>query len=119
MRRARPSLLGRKRPLHARNGLDARLWAILRDMEDFRFRRKSPFKTFTLDFVEHDHRLVIALLDGAPGMPQPVHIVRDRLLSEQGYVILRLWRVEAARDLGNAVHRIRMLLADLSIADSD
>ena len=67
--------------------------------------------------MEHDHRLVIALLDGVPGTPQPVTIVRDRLLNEQGYVILRLWRAEAERDLPSAIHRIRQVLDDLAAHD--
>jgi len=111
-------VLTRRRPLKARNTLETRLWARLKALEGYRFRRKSPFKTFTLDFVEHDRRLVIALLDGVPGTPQPVTIVRDRLLNEQGYVILRLWRVEAERDLHSALHRVRQVLADLDAADS-
>jgi very-short-patch-repair endonuclease len=41
--------------------------------------------------------------------------VRDRLLSEQGYVILRLWRQEAERDLSGAVHRIKSVLEDIAI----
>jgi very-short-patch-repair endonuclease len=81
-------------------------------MPGYRFRRKSPFRTFTLDFVEHDAGLVIAIEDGDPGGRSP-HIVRDRLLSEQGYVIFRLWRQEAERDLSGAVHRIKMVLEDL------
>ena len=108
----------RKTPLRARNTLENRLWARLRALEGVRFRRQSPFRSFTLDFVEHDSRLVIALLDGAPGKTQPVHIVRDRLLSEQGYVILRLWRSEVDRDLAGAVHTIRAVLADLAAHDS-
>jgi very-short-patch-repair endonuclease len=81
-------------------------------MEGVRFRRKSPFKTFTLDFVEHDARLVISLEDGEPGRRSNT-IVRDRLLSERGYVILRLWRREVERDLHSAVHRIGAILEDL------
>jgi very-short-patch-repair endonuclease len=111
-------VIARKRPLRPRNTLETRLWARLRELEGYRFRRRCPFKTFTLDFVEHDHRLVIALLEGAPGKTQPVHIVRDRLLNEQGYVILRLWREEVDRDLHGAVHTIKTVLADLSDADS-
>ena len=98
--------------------LENRLWARLRGLEGYRFRRKSPFKTFTLDFVEHDRKLAVVLLDGAPGTPQPVTITRDRLLNEQGYVILRLWRAEADRDLHSAVHRIRQVLDDLAAHDS-
>ena len=111
-------MIARKRPLRPRNTLETRLWARLRDLEGYRFRRKCPFKTFTLDFVEHDRRLVIALLEGVPGKPQPVHIVRDRLLNAQGYVILRLWRAEVERDLAGAVHTVKAVLSDLSDADS-
>jgi very-short-patch-repair endonuclease len=107
----------RKQPLAARNTLENRLWAQLRVLEGCRFRRKTPFKTFTLDFVEHQHRLVISLESGEPGRrakEKAGHIVRDRLLSEQGYAILRLWRAEAERDLHSALHRIRMVLDDLA-----
>jgi very-short-patch-repair endonuclease len=111
----------RKRALRPRNTLDARLWARLRALREqgWYFRKRAPFKTFTLDFVEHDARLVIDLLDGEPGKrAPPIHIVRDRLLSEQGYVILRLWRAEAERDLHLALHRIRTVLAELSTQES-
>jgi very-short-patch-repair endonuclease len=108
----------RKTPLRARNTLEDRLWVRLRALEGFRFRKKSPFRTFTLDFVEHDARLVISLEEGEPGrhpnMEKTGTIVRDRLLSEQGYVILRLWRREVERDLHSAVHRIRAVLEDLA-----
>ncbi len=61
--------------------------------------------------------LVISLEDGEPGRRSNT-IVRDRLLGEQGYVILRLWRREAERDLHSAVHRIRTVLGDLSAPGS-
>ena len=104
----------RKARLRAPNTLDNRLWAWLKALEGYRFRRKSPFKTFTLDFVEHDTGLVILLEDGVPGRNRTGSIVRDRLLSEQGYVILRLWRREAECDLHSAVHRIKAVLEDLA-----
>ena len=107
----------RKTPLKPRNTLENRLWARLKVLEGYHFRRKSPFKTFTLDFAEHTLRLAISLEDGEPGW-RSSHIVRDRLLSEQGYVILRLWRREAERDLHSAVHRIKTVLEDLAAADS-
>ena len=110
-------MIARKRPLRSRNTLENRLWARLRLLEGYRFRRKSPFKTFTLDFVEHDMGLVVLLEDGEPGRRSGA-IVRDRLLSEAGYVILRLWRREAERDLHSAIHRIRQVLDDLGAPDS-
>ena len=106
----------RKRPFQARNTLENRLWARLRTLEGTRFRRKSPFKTFTLDFVEHDRKLVISLEGGEPGR-RSTTIIRDRLLSEQGYTILRLWRSELERDLSFGLHRIHAVLEDLC-ADS-
>ena len=107
----------RKRPFTVRNTIENRLWARLRALDGYRFRRKAPFKSFTLDFVEHAHRLVISLESGEPGRrakDKTGHIVRDRLLSEQGYAILRLWRAEAERDLHSALHRIRAVLDDLA-----
>lgn len=111
-------MMQRKIPLRPRVSLENRLWARLRELEGYRFRRRSPFRTFTLDFVEHDARLVIALEEGAPGRRAQKsglgHIVRDRLLSEQGYVILRLWRAEAERDLSGALQRIKAVLEDIA-----
>ena len=102
----------RKAPLRSRNTLENRLWARLREMEGVRFRRKSPFRTFTLDFVAHEAGLVISLEEDEPGK-RSAKIVRDRLLSERGYVILRLWRGEVERDLHSALHRIKAVLDDL------
>jgi very-short-patch-repair endonuclease len=103
----------RKTPLKARNTLENRLWTRLKALEGYRFRRKSPFRTFILDFVEHGAGLVVLLEDGEPGRHRTGSIVRDRLLSEQGYVILRLWRREVERDLHTALNRIRAVLEDL------
>ena len=103
----------RKAPLRARNTLEMRLWTRLKALEGYRFRRKSPFRTFTLDFVEHDAGLVVLLEDGDPGRRQTGSVARDRLLSEQGYVILRLWRREVERDLHTALTRIKAVLEDL------
>jgi very-short-patch-repair endonuclease len=84
-------------------------------MEGYRFRRKSPFRTFILDFAEHAVGLVISLEDERGSLKRGSgHTVRDRLLSEQGYVILRLWRREAERDLPAALNRIKSVLTDLA-----
>ena len=111
-------MLKRKAPLGARNTLEARLWARLKMLDGYRFRQRATFKTFTLDFVEHTARLVISLEDGEPGRARTVRIVRDRLLGEAGYTILRLWRADATRDLAGAVTRIKTVLTDLSAHDS-
>lgn len=109
----------RRRLFGARNDVETRLWGRLRALEGCHFRRQAFFKTFILDFVEHDARLVISLEGGAPGSRMSVNIVRDRLLNQQGYVILRLWRAETERDLAGAIQRIKAVLEDLSTYDSD
>jgi very-short-patch-repair endonuclease len=100
----------RKASLRVRNTLENRLWARLRAMEGVRFRRRSPFRTFILDFVEHDAGLVISL----EGELRSNTIIRDRLLSERGYVILRLKRTEVEGDLPGTLHRIRSVLEDIA-----
>ncbi|MEO8302172.1 MAG: DUF559 domain-containing protein [Rhizomicrobium sp.] len=107
----------RKSPLRPRNTLENRLWSRLRTMEGYRFRRKSPFRTFILDFAEHEAGLVISLED-EPGRRSNT-IVRDRLLSERGYVILRLRRAEVERDLSGALHRIKAVLEDIAVPEPD
>ena len=108
-------MIQRKKPLRAQNTLEARLWVWLKPLG---FRRKAPFKSFTLDFAQHDAGLVVLLEEGEPGRLLSKRgtgaIVRDRLLSEAGYVILRLWRREAERDLHSAVHRVKAVLEDLN-----
>lgn len=111
-------MLKRKAPLGARNTLENRLWARLKLIDGTRWRRRATFKTFQLDFVEHTARLVISLEDGEPGRARTGQIVRDRLLNEAGYTILRLWRAEAERDLGTVLSRIKTVLVDLSAHDS-
>ena len=108
----------RKAPLRPRNSLENRLWMRLRGLEGARFRRRSPFRTFMLDFVEHDAGLVISLENGEPGRRSNT-IVRDRLLSEQGYVILRLKRRDVEQDLHGALHRIKAVLEDIATPDPD
>ena len=87
-------------------------------MEGVRFRRKVPFRSFILDFVAHDAGLVISLEEGEPGRRSNT-IVRDRLLSEQGYVILRLKRREVEQDLHGALHRIKAVLEDIVLPSPD
>jgi very-short-patch-repair endonuclease len=100
-------------PLRSRNTLENRLWARLREMEGVRFRRKAPFRSFVLDFVEHDAGLVISLEDDEP-VRRSNPIVRNRLLSEQGYVILRLKRRDVEQDIHGALHRIKAVLEDIA-----
>ena len=96
------------------NDVEARLWAKLRELDElgYQFRRKAPFKSFILDFVEHEALLVVELEDGEPGQSQSRNIARDHMLAEAGYSVLRFWKGEAARDLQGVVADIRRVLED-------
>lgn len=96
------------------NDVEARLWAKLREFDvlGYRFRRKAPFKSFILDFVEHDALLVVELDEGEPGRAQSQNIARDRLLHEAGYTVLRFWKSEAASNLPGVLASIRRVLED-------
>ena len=83
------------------------MWLKLRALKEqgWHFHKASPFRSFLLPFVEHEALLVVQLGDGPS-------IVRDRLLREAGYTILRFPRSEAARNLNGLVDTIRAVLQD-------
>ena len=94
--------------------VEARLWSRLREFDElgYQFHKKAPFKSFILDFVEHEVQLVIELQDGEPGRQQSPNVTRDHMLAEAGYTVLRFWRSEAARDLNGVVASIKQVLED-------
>ncbi len=73
--------------------------------QGWHFRKASPFRSFLLPFVEHDALLMVELAG-------PRSIVRDRLLREAGYTILRFSRADAERDLSGVVSIIHAVLRD-------
>ena len=93
----------RKRPLRADPGIENRLWLRLKPLG---FRRNGTFRTLRLPFVEHGALLVVELDDGQR------HIVRDRLLREAGYTVLRFPRADAVQNLSAVMATIRAVLQD-------
>jgi very-short-patch-repair endonuclease len=108
----------RKRPLRPRADIETRLWARLRalNLQGYRFRRRAPFRSFILPFAEHERLLVIDIRDGEPGRAPSPSIVRDRLLAEAGYTVLRFWRGEA--NVPAMMDAIRQALEDRAPPDS-
>ena len=98
----------RKRPLGREPGLQDLLWLRLRALEGWHFRKSASFQTFTLPFVEHDALLVVELeVDRSNRSP-----VRDRLLREAGYTILRFPMADAEAGLDVVMAAIRAVLED-------
>jgi very-short-patch-repair endonuclease len=98
----------RKRPLGREPGLQDLLWLRLKALEGWHFRKGSSFQTFTLPFVEHDALLVVEL-ETDRGNRSPV---RDRLLHEAGYTILRFPMADAEAGLDAVMATIRAVLED-------
>ena len=98
----------RKRPLGREPGLQDLLWLRLKALERWHFRKNSPFQTFTLPFVEHDALLVVEL-EADHGTRSPV---RDRLLHEAGYTILRFSMADAENSLDAIMTTILAVLED-------
>ena len=99
----------RKRPLRRPAEIEHLLWLRLRSLKErgWHFRKASPFRSFLLPFVEHDALLVVELEAGR-------NAVRDRLLREAGYTILRFPRADAAVNLSAVIATIRGVLEDRS-----
>jgi very-short-patch-repair endonuclease len=100
----------RKRPLRRAAGIEDLLWLRLKGLEErgWHFRKQSPFQTFTLPFVEHDALLVVELEADRTGRSP----VRDRLLHQAGYTILRFPRADAENNLPSVIATIRTVLED-------
>lgn len=89
---------------------EQRLWWKLRELKikGLHFRRQVPFQTYVLDFAEHNARLAIELDGGqhAQAPHQKHDAMRDRVLSQQGYLTLRFWNVDIDENLDGVVETI-------------
>ena len=86
------------------------LWSRLKPLRarGFRIRRQFPFHGYYLDFVCLARRLVIEI-DGAQHADdlQAEHdAVRDRILTRQGFRVLRFWAGQVRRDPGLVMDQI-------------
>ena len=98
----------RKHALRREAEIQDLLWLRLKALAGWHFRRNSPFQTFSLPFVEHGALLVVELETDRAGRSP----VRDRLLREAGYTILRFARADAEGNLASIVEIIRAVLED-------
>lgn len=110
-RRVRPS-----KPAHPerRASVDDRLWALLKrfNAAGYRFRRKATFRSFPLDFVDHDIQLVLVLNDAAENTRPVAQIARDHVLAGAGYTVVKIRRCDLAADFGALASQLRRILED-------
>ncbi len=92
--RLKPGTIYRARFLRKRaTDAERKLWYTLRQLkfQGLHFRRQAPFRGYILDFVEHSARLVVELDGSQHAEPrhQAADEIRDRVLREEGYRVLR------------------------------
>jgi very-short-patch-repair endonuclease len=77
---------------HEPTEAEAAMWRLLRDrrLSTYKFRRQVPFKSYILDFVCFDNRLVIEI-DGSQHVESQRDAARDTALSAEGLSIARYW----------------------------
>jgi very-short-patch-repair endonuclease len=71
---------------------EARMWKLLRDhrLANFKFRRQVPFRSFVLDFVCFERRLIIEI-DGSQHASSEGDAARDSALMAEGFRVARYW----------------------------
>jgi very-short-patch-repair endonuclease len=91
---------------------ERKLWARLRDLPSPKshFRRQATIGPYFVDFACHRSRLVIELDGGqhAHGMQRQRDAERDRVLSRNGYRVLRFWN----NDVMQNVEGVLSVIAD-------
>jgi very-short-patch-repair endonuclease len=77
---------------HEPTDAEAAMWRLLRDrrLSAYKLRRQVPFKSYILDFVCFEKRLVIEI-DGSQHAESRSDAARDAALSAEGFVIARYW----------------------------
>lgn len=89
------------------------LWMVLRacNQRGYHFRRRAIYRTFPLDFVDHEIRLVIELREDTPGRLSP-DVAREHVLAADGYAVLRFRPADVAENLGEVAATISQVLED-------
>jgi very-short-patch-repair endonuclease len=95
---------------------EVKLWVRLRALRElgFHFRRQSPILSYIVDFECRRARLIVEVDGGQHAMDDGRERdgLRDAVLNDAGYEILRFWNHEVDRELNAVMETIhRKLLA--------
>lgn len=95
-----------------RNQTDAErlLWSLLRSRQlgGFKFRRQKPIGNYIVDFYCKERKLVIELDGGGHGEEAQAAYdrLRDQILLEEGYSVLRFWNHEVFQETQAVLKKI-------------
>ncbi|WP_301340846.1 endonuclease domain-containing protein [Azospirillum brasilense] len=116
-------------PLHTNRAVQMRrdstevekiVWQRLRNAQmGAKFRRQEPIVGFIVDFVAHDHRLVIELDGGQHAEQAPYDERRTRMLEQAGFRVLRFWNNDVNDNLEGVLETIRTALSATTVLRRD
>lgn len=88
------------------------MWRLLRDrrLSTYKFRRQVPFKSYILDFVCFDARLVIEI-DGSQHAESQRDAAREAALSAEGFSVARYWNNDVLQQSAAVLEDILAKLA--------
>jgi len=96
----------RKNATEAENILWNRLRS--RQMEGTKFRRQQPIESYIVDFVSFEKRIIIELDGGQHAEEHEKDRIRDGILEENRFRILRFWNNEIFENLDGVLETIRL-----------
>jgi very-short-patch-repair endonuclease len=77
---------------HEQTDAEAAMWRLLQDrrLSAYKFRRQVPFKSYILDFVCFEKRMVIEI-DGSQHADLETDSLRAAMLATEGFETARYW----------------------------
>jgi very-short-patch-repair endonuclease len=92
---------------------EAAMWRLLRDrrLALFKFRRQVPFRSFILDFVCFEKRIVIEI-DGSQHASSERDVAREAVLVAEGFRIARYWNNDVLQQPSAILEDILAKLAE-------
>jgi very-short-patch-repair endonuclease len=96
----------RKNPTEAESTLWSRLRA--KQVEGTKFRRQQPIEGYIVDFVSFEKRIIIQLDGGQHAEKHEKDQIRNGILEENGFRVLRFWNNDIFENLDGVLESIRL-----------
>jgi very-short-patch-repair endonuclease len=93
---------------------EMKLWAFLREIDGFKFRRQAPIGLYIVDFVCHAAALIIEADGGQHDLESDREVPRTEFLEREGYRVLRFWNNEVLSNLEGVHTVISAALGEIS-----
>jgi len=84
------------------------VWSKLRakQINGVKFRRQQPIGNYIVDFVSFEKKIIIELDGGQHARAKKKDSKRDKLLSENGFTVLRFWNNDVLKNPDGVIHML-------------